>query len=375
MSVAANKSTRKLVKKHLRRFVEVSNLGDLSIYVGLSISRDRQKRLLYISQGDYAERTLKLFGMESCNCLSVPILPSAPNTGGQPLDANDKKQYQKLIGCFLYLVHGSRPDLAYVVIRLSQHASDPLSNHREALKRTLRYLRGTAHARLILGCRSDEPLIAHFDSAYGDTIDHRSTCGYVFLLYGSLVSWALKIQRVIALSTVEAEFVAGTEACKELIWIRSVCHGFGLITGSDATILRGDNTAAIALTKNPEFHQRTKHIAIRERFITFLVEKGIITVVYVPTSQMLADGFTKPLAKDRHYNHDEKLGIDLQLLYACANCRAQFATKGDLDIHISENDHGHIYRVDGRKRKRSNSGNNDSRLAKGTDEDSIVIET
>ena len=349
MAVAANKITRKLVKHHLRRFISISNLGDLSIYVGLTITRDRPNKLIYISQGEYAERILKMFGMENCNSLSTPMLPSQCSpSGGSLLNDADKSLYQKLIGCLLYLVHGSRPDLAYVVIRLSQHSSAPYSHHWDAIKRVLRYLRGTAHARLIIGNRAKETLMGYFDSAHGDAVDRRSTCGYVFLLYGSLVSWSSKIQRVIALSTVEAEFMAGTEACKELIWIRSICSGFGILPQSPiaATVLRGDNTGSIALSKNPEFHQKTKHIELRERFISFLVDKRIVEVVYVPTSNMLADGFTKPLTKDRHHLHAEKLGIDLLLTFTCANCRAEFLSKSDLDAHMVAYQHGNVYRID-----------------------------
>lgn len=158
MSVAANKPTRKLVKQHLRQYLDVSNLGDLSIYVGVSITRDRPNKLLHLSQGDYAERTLKMFGMSSCNSLSTPLLPSGLFSGGQPLDADGKTHYQKLIGCLLYLVHGSRPDLAYTIIRLSQYSSNPHPPHWDALKRTLHYLRETTHARLMLGHRHAEPL-------------------------------------------------------------------------------------------------------------------------------------------------------------------------------------------------------------------------
>ena len=342
-----------MVKQHLRQFISISNLGDLSIYVGLTITRDRPNRLLYLSQGGYAERILKMFGMENCNSLSTPMLPSQSSpSGGILLDEDTKTQYQKLIGCLLYLVHGTRPDLAYVVIRLSQHSSAPYSHHWEAIKRVLRYVRGTTHTRLILGDRQKEILTGYFDSAHGDAIDKRSTCGYAFLLYGSLVSWSSKIQWVIALSTVEAEFMAGTEACKELIWIRSICSGLGILSTS-ATILRGDNTGSIALSKNPEFHQKTKHIEIRERFISFLVDKRIVEVVYVPTSDMLADGFTKPLTKDRHHMHAEKLGMDLQLTFTCANCRAEFPFKSDLDVHITENNHGQVFQIEDRKRKRN----------------------
>ena len=166
-----------------------------------------------------------------------------------------------------------------------------------------------------------------------------------------MISGASKIQRVVALSTVEAEFMAGTEACKELIWILSICTGFGM-PFTLPTTLYGNNTASIALARNPEFHQRTKHIAIRERFISFLVDKQIVTVVYMPTSNMLADSFTKPLPKDRHHSHAERSGIDLQIIYTCANCWAEFSKKSDLDTHSRQNDHGQIYKIDEKKRKR-----------------------
>lgn len=83
---------------------------------------------------------------------------------------------------------------------------------------------------------------------------------------------------------------------------------------------------------------------------------------------MLADGFTKALPKDRHHNHAEKLGIELQLLYACANCCAQFPSKSDLDVHANLHDDGQIYGVDG-KRKRSGDG----RLTQESDEGTIII--
>ena len=272
------------------------------------------------------------------------------------LDENGKKQYQRIIGCLLYLMHCTRPDLAYAVIKLSQFASAPQNHHWEDIKRILRYLRGTTNARLILGKRNtnadDADLVGFFDAAHGDTIDRRSTGGYIFLYHGSPISWTSKVQRTIALSTVEAEYMSGTEACKELIWIRQILLGFGVLAiDAPATILKGDNTGAIALSKNPEFHQKTKHIQLRERFISFLVDKNIVKVVYVPTEDMLADGLTKPLTKERHYRHLEKLGLDLQLTYNCGKCRLDFMSKADLDEHVASQKHGDLFTINGRKRK------------------------
>ena len=160
-------------------------------------------------------------------------------------------------------MHGTRPDLAYVVIRLSQHSAAPQTHHWDDLKRVLRYLQVTPQARLTLRRHNDDGLTGYFDAAFSDSPDRRSTPGYLFLYHGSPISWASKLQRTIALSTIEAEFMAGSEACKELIWMRSVFRGLGLLDDTTPpTILRGDNTGPIALAKNPEFHQRTKHIEL-----------------------------------------------------------------------------------------------------------------
>ena len=352
MAVAACKETRTLLKKHLHQHFQVTNLGDLRIYVGLSIERDRPAKTIYISQDDYVRKILKLFAMENCNAVSTPMLTvhASKRIQTPSLDDTAKKQYQRLIGCLLYLMHGTRPDLAYVVIRLSQHASAPQTHHWEDLKRVLRYLRGTTNARLVLAKKNEDGLIGYFDAAHGDAMDRRSTSGYLFSYCGSPISWSSKIQRTIALSTVEAEYMAGTEACKELIWIRSLYQGLRITLPTPIT-LRGDNTGAISLSKNPEFHQRTKHIELRERFISFLVTKNIVQVIYVPTHDMLADCFTKPLTRERHHVHSEQMGLDLRVVYVCGTCRADFTSKVALDAHTTDTDHGDPFTLAGKKRK------------------------
>ena len=121
-------------------------------------------------------------------------------------------------------MHATRPDLAYTIIRLSQYASSPRSIHWEGVKRLLRYLKGTRLLALALGNVNNSgaeslstSLVGYFDSAHADTGSRRSTCGYIFLLHGSPISWSSRVQRVIALSTTEAEYVAGTEATREAI--------------------------------------------------------------------------------------------------------------------------------------------------------------
>ena len=132
------------------------------------------------------------------------------------------------MGSILYIMHATRPDLAFTIIRLSQFASCTRTIHWEGIKRVLRYLKGTRLLTLALGNigNNDSPLqtslVGYFDLAHADTGSRRSTCGYLFLLNGSPVSWCSRVQRTIALSTTEAEYVAGTEAAREAIWLKGL---------------------------------------------------------------------------------------------------------------------------------------------------------
>ena len=116
-----------------------------------------------------------------------------------------KARYQAAIGSLLYLMHGTRLDLAYIVIRLSQFSACPRMVNWEEVKRVLRYVKDTFDATIAMGKLKDEGLVGYFDAAHADVSNKRSTCGYVFLLFGSLISWASKVQRTVALSTTEAE--------------------------------------------------------------------------------------------------------------------------------------------------------------------------
>ena len=140
-------------------------------------------------------------------------------------------------------------------------------------------------------------ILGFCDSDWGGSLDRKSVSGYCFRLHkdGPLISWKSCKQRVIALSSCEAEYVALTSAFKEARFLRQI---FADINGSErqAVKLFADNQGAIALAKNPVHHQRSKHIDIRYHFIRFDVEEGIVILEYVPTDKNFADLFTKPLS-------------------------------------------------------------------------------
>ena len=140
--------------------------------------------------------------------------------------------------------------------------------------------------------------------------DRKAISGYAFMINGEAVSWSAKRQQIISLSTTESEYIAATYAAKEALWLRQlILQLFGI--NLDATTLFSDNQSAIALTKEHQYHARTKHIDVRFHFIRWIVEEGKIRLIYCPTDEMVADILTKalPSTKVKHFAHE--LGLVL----------------------------------------------------------------
>ncbi|MCO5573237.1 hypothetical protein L7F22_027006 [Adiantum nelumboides] len=176
--------------------------------------------------------------------------------------------------------------------------ANPGRLHWDAVKSIMRYLKGTKNKCLCYG-KGPLELKGFCDSDMAGDVDTRkSTSGYVFTLAGGAVSWCSRVQKIVALSTTEAEYISATEASKEAIWLAQLCSEFGL--PDKAPMLGCDSQSAICLAKNAMFHARTKHIDVRYHFIREVLEDGLITLVKVHTSQNRADALTKCLLKAQH---------------------------------------------------------------------------
>ena len=165
--------------------------------------------------------------------------------------------------------------------------------------------------------------------------------GYIFLFHGCSVTWASKKQRTIALSTTEAEYLVGTEATKESMWIVAFLEGIGAPLTGPVQLL-GDNQGANALAKNTEYHSRTKHIHGRQRFISEMVEQQAIAVTYVPTNQMIADTLTKPLLRDQFEKLRSMMGLqgwDVATTLTCCQCGETHNSRNELHRHLKKSGH------------------------------------
>ena len=134
-----------------------------------------------------------------------------------------------------------------------------------------------------------------------------SISGYGILLSGGLVSWYSHTQPVVALSTAEAEYIAVTDAAKEIVWFKLLLSELGFSQGN--VTLYEDNEAAIKISKNPQDHKRTKHIQVRYHYIRDQINDGIFHLEYIPTEFQLADMFTKGLYGPRLNFLMDQLGV------------------------------------------------------------------
>ena len=280
------------------------------INTNLIIKRDRENRTMMISQPNYIKTILKKFGMSECRPVATPM-DSKVNYDKRSEDEEkfDVSTYQQAIGCLTYLSVSSRPDISAAVGVLSKFMSDPSMIHWVAVKRVLRYLKGTRfHGLKFVGNKNDK-LVGFSDSDWaGDVATHRSTSGYVFQFGQSTISWCSRRQQTVAKSSTEAEYVALGTSAQEVIWLRRLLADMGIGCVA-ATKIYEDNQGAIDLSHNPKHHSRTKHIDVAHHFSRELIVTKQIDVEYIPTGENVADIMTKALPRVKFEKFRNAMGV------------------------------------------------------------------
>ena len=313
---ASSRESIDWVKAALEKHFDMTDLGELKMFIGVEISRNRSQRTLKAGQGPYIERILIDHGMEWCATVATPSDPAvhlakeAKDFVATPENEANRQRYQSAVGSLMYAMLGTRPDIAYAVGIVSQHCTNPNGHHWTAVKRIFRYLAGTRGLGILYGGGAKSE--GFCDSDWGGSADRRSTSGYVFVLNGGAISWASRKQPTVALSSTEAEYIALTQAVKEVLWLRTLFSEIGAPKHArEISQISSDNQGAIALAKNPGFHARSKHIDIQYHFIRQHTDPdtGTITLEYCPTDDMTADILTKGLARARHEKHTARMGL------------------------------------------------------------------
>jgi histone deacetylase 1/2 len=273
----------------------IQDLGQLSYFLGVEAQRNNEG--LHLRQAKYISDLLDSTKMQGAKPLACPT------TSGMKLSLYDgtllpdSTEYRRVMDALQYCTI-SRPDISYAVNQLCQFMHNLEDTHWMAIKRVLRYLKGTVDYGLYYAPSTlDIHVFCDSDWA-GNPDDRRSTSGFIIFLEKNLISWCAMKQGVVSRSSTEAEYQSMALATAEAYWIRMLIKDFQLYLYSPPIIWR-DNIGALTLASNPVFHTRTKHVEIDYHFMREKVVNKDILVKHFSTKDQLADIFTKGLTTTR----------------------------------------------------------------------------
>lgn len=284
-------------KSQLSKEFKIKELGPCSWLLGMAVSINPEVGIISLNQEKYINDMLSKFNMEDAN---ISLVPATPDQGrnlstSSPLD--DKTPYQALIGSLLWASTATRPDISEAVGRLCRAMASPTMEHWTQAKKVLRYLKKTKTYSLTLGRNKNAELTGYVDANFAPNHSgRRSTTGYIFFYNGGAISWKSTVQPTVALSSSEAEYMALASATQEAIYLRQILKELGILQPTP-TVMHEDNQSCKNLAEGSGINARTKHIDVRYHFIRDAIKDKVISVVYCPTAEMIADFLTKPLTE------------------------------------------------------------------------------
>ena len=299
------------VKDEFKKRFKMKDLGEASEFLGMQIKRDRDGGTLTLSQPDYIDTILERFNMTDAKTANIPMSPSLtlnsePTSEDPPCNA----PYRMAVGSLIWLMIGTRPDIAFAVGKLSKFCENPRQSHWNAVKHLLRYVKYTRTVGIHYQKSSPLHPLGYCDSDWASCTETRkSTEGMVFLLSGGAVSWRSKKQSVIATSSCEAEYMSAFSAAKEAVWLKRM---FAEMMGKDKVDpirLLVDNNSAVSTAKSESINQRNKHVDIKYHFVRDAVATMQVMLEHVSKEHQAADPLTKPLMRVLHERFMAMMGL------------------------------------------------------------------
>lgn len=282
----------------------------------LGVEFEERANTLLIHQIPYITEICDRFKDFNFPVSSLPIAKGTVYSKSQcPQSDEEQKEmkkipYRNVLGCLSFLASRTRPDIAYAVNIFSQFQNNPGPEHWHGLLRLLGYVKKTSNYKLKLNCNASN-IIGYTDADFASNRDDRISMGGQFIcLDRSPITWRTFKEKSVALSTMEAEFIALVEGVKEITWLNSVldeCCQNRLLNHTSKPLVYVDNQAAIDFLKSPIENHRTKHIEVRYYFVRDLYYKSNFDIKYVRSKFNLADIFTKPLTQNELLNFVENI--------------------------------------------------------------------
>ncbi|CAI7838957.1 unnamed protein product [Closterium sp. NIES-53] len=339
----ANTQALALVKAELQERPTCTDLGELRIYLGLQITRDRARCTITLTQSHMVHQVLQRFGFQFSSPQPTP-LSTGHSLSDPPSDefVEPSGPYPELVGCLMYMMTCTRRDLAYPLSLLARYVATGRHRkvHWDAAKRVLRYLCSTSGMGLVLGGRGSVVLTGHSDASWADdqATQRLSQC-YTFSIGSDSVSWRSSRSSSVLGSSCEAEIYAGAMAAQELRWLTYLLTDLGERPCSPP-VLYVDNKAMLALCREQRLEHKTKRIALRYYFACELQQRRQLRLSYVASRANTADVFAKALGFGDHQHCVVSLRSTLR--FATANTQALALMKAELQERHTCTDLGEL---------------------------------
>ncbi|CRG92922.1 hypothetical protein PISL3812_10003 [Talaromyces islandicus] len=314
--VVYNRQYKQQFDKFRKQFIktyEVREMQEFKWFLGIRIIRDREHHKLWLIQDAYIDKLATIYGLKSHRLVKTPISKRyGPNTG--QATAREIHNFQRRIGSLQYAAVTTRADVAFAASHLSQFLKNPSQEHITAADHAIAYLYQTRDRAIQYTAPEpsvkNEVFIAASDAAYADNHDRRSSQGSVYKLYGGIVEWHATKQKTITTSTTEAELLSLSDVGKQIqVWNR-LFKSISFKLDHEIRI-QCDNKQTVGLMdkKEPPYHSKLRHVDIMNHWLRQEVQDGRISVQWVPTGEMPADGLTKPLPRQKHQEFVQHLGL------------------------------------------------------------------
>ena len=277
------------------------------------ISRDKISGTINVSQEAYIDNILARFNLQEAKSYSSPLDPNVKLSKDQCPKTDEEKKamekvpYRQAIRSLMWAAVATQPDIAFPVSLLSQFLENLGEVHWNTVKQVLKYLKGTKDHKLTLGL-SQNGLVGYADADWA-LQDHRhSISAYVFQIDSGSISWNCQKQSIVALSSIEVEFITLTHAAKEALCLQHfITEVFQPL--EFPIQIYSDNQFTITIAYGNQMHAHTKHFDIRLYFHRDTIENKKITLEHLPTKQMVADILTKGLPSPHTQVLSQKIGI------------------------------------------------------------------
>lgn len=337
---AATKEQIEHVANQLSKTFELTPLGDVDHFLGLQIVRDRNRRTISLTQEPYVERVLTGRNWTNLKGAATPLDPRMRYDTELPeLSEEERTDFLELVGSAQWIGNNTRPDIAYAANFLGRHRVKPTSQHMAQAKRMWRYICGTKKLGLTLGgCSIDElELWLHCDASWADDPQTRkTTAGHIIYVGDSPIKWLSKQQSLITLSTTEAEYVNMSTAGRDMMWVKKLLCDMK-IPMTKVPMIGTDSRNALLAAESDRVSLSTRHTDVRYKWVKERIRNGELTLKWIDTAQMKADGLTKPLAADKQAHFVRLIGLTEIIGWRTENKKNEEIDTGKLTGNENEN--------------------------------------